>query len=1068
MDELDSLGGEAFRLADFEIQAQIGKGSFGDVFLARSSATDRFRAIKVVRRNRFDSDYPYEMEFAGVKRFEEVSREHEGFVDILHISRHTDAGYFAYVMELADDMDAGQHINPLQYVPKTLAKDLARRERLPPSECVRVGVALIEALMELHRRGLVHRDVKPGNIIFVRGAPKLADVGLVTEIKDEPHTLVGTPDYMDSEVHGAMQGDLYSFGKVLYVMATGCHPKNFPDLPEELTPLTGSPLFPELAAIWKKACDAERQHRYQTAKEIHGELLALQAGASVLRLKRFERALGVARRYGVMTFAVLMLLIIAAVLKIKQHKQALELRQRKVGSYVAYGNEAVARGDLLGSLSWFAEAWRVDPYAQNNDRVHRIRLASVLEHAPTLVQMWFQQRQIKEAFFTGQDNQVLISDASGRWRVYDLGSGQPLYPHFGTGFAKEKVSLSTKTLTAVTSAETNFISLWNYESGAKLLQLDSTNRLANAVISRDGQLVASAEIIKPNVHRILLWKASGGPPRVLGEHPAETLFLAFSPDRQWLLSGGKDAQARVWDVERAELVKTFTNHNRGSWIYTGTFSSDSRYAATASFDRSVRIWDPPSGIEVARLMHDDAVFGVEFNSDDRRVITAGLDFTARIWDPATEASLQVLRHNAKVIRAAFSPHDRLLLTACYDDTVRVWSLQQPMPISAASGLLTLDGRRMILRSNGMWSLVNSDGLLVRALNVTNEAGVVVHFAPDGGSFVIASLAAQNGETFMRAQCWDAQTAEPRGAMAMLDPTMTNLVLSVGSARLLAFNAAAAAVLDCGTARAIGSFSGCEMAAFSPDAKLLAVARGHEVQILDVENRMTPVATWAHPRHSMVSSIHWDPAGRRLITSYWDGVFNPFHAQVWNPRDGKAAGPPLEHRDGVRYAAFSHDGNRVITCGEDFVAIVWDPTTGRRLAPPLVHREQVFYAAFSEDDRFIVTVTRGNLVTIWSAETGDPLTIPRALPRGSTGQVLDVRFTTDPAGLIIHDSRGQSYFWQLPYYARPLDDLLLTAQLLAAQQTDSTESVTPHSKEALRRIWQTLRSKYPGDFSLGSQ
>ena len=86
-DQASSDPRAGIRIADFEIKAHIGHGGFGDVFLARSRATDRYRAVKVVRKNRFDSERPYEIEFAGVKRFEEVSREHEGFVDILHVSR---------------------------------------------------------------------------------------------------------------------------------------------------------------------------------------------------------------------------------------------------------------------------------------------------------------------------------------------------------------------------------------------------------------------------------------------------------------------------------------------------------------------------------------------------------------------------------------------------------------------------------------------------------------------------------------------------------------------------------------------------------------------------------------------------------------------------------------------------------------------------------------------------------------------------------------------------------------------------------------------------------------------
>jgi WD40 repeat protein len=765
---------------------------------------------------------------------------------------------------------------------------------------------------------------------------------------------------------------------------------------------------------------------------------------------------------------VLVSLLVAGYLTIKEQKQAAELRQRKVGSYVAYGNHALAEGDLLGSLSWFAEAWRVDPSSDKNDLIHRTRLGSVLEHAPTLVQMWFQDRQIKEAFFAGQKNQVIISDSSGRWRVYDLVSGLPLYKPFGTGLPGEKISLSPRTLAAVTWADTNCVCLWNYQTGAKLLQLDRSNKLANAALSPDGRFIAAAETSSNNSENVLLWKTPNGLPVLLGEHPGGTLCLAFSPDSRLLLSGGYNAQARIWDVEAARLVSTFTNHGPRGWIYNGTFSPDARRAATASYDRSVRIWDPRTAVELARLVHDDAAYGAEFNSDGTRLVTAGLDFAARIWDPATEASLQVLRHNSKVIRAAFSPQDELLLTSCYDDTVRVWSLRKSVPLPPAAGLLTFDGGRMILHTNGTWSLLNNSGALVGTLDATNQSDTAFHFSPAGRCFVVTSPGEQGGEAARHAQCWDLKTALACGRTMMLPQAWTNLVLDPGGTRLLAFNATTGAVWDCNAGQRIASISnGCDSATFSPDGKWLAVARQHQVEIRNLEDNLAPLVTCAHPEHSMVSSIEWEPSGHRLISSCWNGKFDALQAQVWAARTGKPAGPPLEHRDGVRYATFDHQGARVITCGEDFVAILWDPATGRRLAPPLVHRNQVFYAAFSHDDRLIATVTRDNMITIWSAETGDPLTLPQALLRAPTEPMLSLRFTEDNGAVIIHDGHRQTYRWTLPRYDRPLEDLLLTAQLLAAQQTDSTESLMPHSRDALRHIWQKLRAKYPKDFSLSS-
>src|SRR6266436_7457419 len=90
------------RIPDHELLRSIGGGSYGEVWLAKN-VMGSFRAVKVVYRSTFESERPYEREFSGIKRFEPISRSHEGFVDILQVGCNDQAGYFYYVMELADD-----------------------------------------------------------------------------------------------------------------------------------------------------------------------------------------------------------------------------------------------------------------------------------------------------------------------------------------------------------------------------------------------------------------------------------------------------------------------------------------------------------------------------------------------------------------------------------------------------------------------------------------------------------------------------------------------------------------------------------------------------------------------------------------------------------------------------------------------------------------------------------------------------------------------------------------------------------------------------------------------------
>jgi len=122
-------------------------------------------------------------------------------------------------MELADDVTSSTQIIPESYAPRTLAHELSKRQRLPFEECLGIGLALSSALAHLHKHGLVHRDVKPSNIIFVNGVPELADIGLVTDI-EEARSYVGTEGFIPPEGPGAAQADIYSLGKVLYEIST--------------------------------------------------------------------------------------------------------------------------------------------------------------------------------------------------------------------------------------------------------------------------------------------------------------------------------------------------------------------------------------------------------------------------------------------------------------------------------------------------------------------------------------------------------------------------------------------------------------------------------------------------------------------------------------------------------------------------------------------------------------------------------------------------------------------------------------------------------------------------------
>jgi serine/threonine protein kinase len=218
-----------------------------------------------------------EREFEGLKRFTPISRSHPNLVQILHVGRTPDGIY--YVMEAADDEASGS-----DYSPKTLANVLKQRQRLPLPECLALSIDLASALDFLHQRGLVHRDVKPANIIFVNGVAKLADIGLVTE-KDQEQgkERFGTPGYMPPEGPGTIAGDLYSLGKLIYETAFGFDCTRFPDLPRALLERGDDSELFDLNRILLKACENDPARRYRSARELREALLQLQQALLIIK-----------------------------------------------------------------------------------------------------------------------------------------------------------------------------------------------------------------------------------------------------------------------------------------------------------------------------------------------------------------------------------------------------------------------------------------------------------------------------------------------------------------------------------------------------------------------------------------------------------------------------------------------------------------------------------------------------------------------------------------------------------------------------------------------------------------
>ena len=175
-----------------------------------------------------------------------------------------------YIMDLADDITGCPPSHESDYRPATLKNRLACKP-MTSETCLLYARQLVTALASLHSTGMVHRDVKPSNCLFIDGELKLADFGLLTQ----SHTLVsqiGTHGYMPPDGRMDMRADVYAAGLVIYEMVTGLPADNFPHLGQRAAEIATNPILRQLIRLTLETSQSDPQKRPEDAGQLLSEL----------------------------------------------------------------------------------------------------------------------------------------------------------------------------------------------------------------------------------------------------------------------------------------------------------------------------------------------------------------------------------------------------------------------------------------------------------------------------------------------------------------------------------------------------------------------------------------------------------------------------------------------------------------------------------------------------------------------------------------------------------------------------------------------------------------------------
>jgi serine/threonine protein kinase len=257
------------QVPDFDLLQPIGQGGFGQVWQALNRTTGQPRAVKMIPLDRSNNRDPAGREIASLSRLEaNVRCRHPNLLVIHHVGQTAD--HLFYVMDLADDLSGRSDLASPEYRPATLESRLAAAP-LSADECDRCARQLLEALSCLHEAGMVHRDVKPANCLFLGGELKLGDFGLLTAA-NLPASRLGTLRYMPPDGGMDARADVYAAGLVIYEMLTGQSAERFPGLGDRARQIAEHPQLTRLNQLALRACEIDPSRRYCDARQMLAEL----------------------------------------------------------------------------------------------------------------------------------------------------------------------------------------------------------------------------------------------------------------------------------------------------------------------------------------------------------------------------------------------------------------------------------------------------------------------------------------------------------------------------------------------------------------------------------------------------------------------------------------------------------------------------------------------------------------------------------------------------------------------------------------------------------------------------
>jgi len=974
----------------------IGVGGMATVYEAMQEQPRRRVALKVMRRALPGS--------SAVRRFE---FETEVLAKLQHpgIAQIYEAGAADEEHGLAAPFFAMEYIADAETITA-----YAETRGLPAHERLAMLAEVCDAVHHGHQHGVIHRDLKPGNILVdSAGRPRVIDFG-VARSTDPGHAwitqqtsvgqIVGTLNYMSPEQCRAdadvdTRADVYSLGVVLYQLTAGRLPHDLSSAPlpaalriiTEESPPRPSAFNPachrDVDAIVMKAMDKDPARRYPSAAALGSDIRrylrhqTIEARPpTVLRqcrlFARRNRALvSVALAAVLLITAAALVSALSAVRATREsaRREAAEKRalaQRDAALWQKYIADIAAGFGALQSGETQLVKTRLGA-APEKHRGWEWRLLDALADG-SLRTLHTHQDMIYSFAVSPDGARVATGSRDGALRVWDRVTGEE---HLRLdGFEEAAPHALAFTHDGGRLVRGNFdgsVEIVDLSTGeARLLLGADSHRILAVACSPEGLIAAASSA--GHAH---LWCDDGAEiSRAFDDQPGGVHGVAFSPDGCTLATWNRRGLVRLRDASGEPTGDEFTF---GSGIQQLTFSADGRLIAGAGAGGRIVLWDA-SGLAEPRTLQTpwsvSTIVALAFSPSGQTIAVGQVDRAITLLSLDTGEQRTRLRgHEEAVSGLWISPEGTRLLSASWDRTVREWDVAPDAPPDFVATLrghtdqvldvdFSPDGSLLASASSDrtvrLWDpvLVEAVGMLPR------HAGTVysVAFSPDGRLLA-------TGDSRGAVRLWEAATGARAGGHDG-HPGAVWTVEFGPDGRMLASGGdfASIRVWEIGTDAPVRAFEGHEARAislaFSPDgARLASASRDGTVKVWDVATG-SELRTLG-PHRSDVFAVLYSADGSRLYSGSRDQT-----VRFWNTGTPSSEGVLDGHGQFITGLSLNPDGSRLAAGSWFGEIILWDTATLDAVASFKGHEEAIRAIEFDPSSRWLASAGHDQTIRLW--------------------------------------------------------------------------------------------------------